>query len=547
MTTSTATTTGGPTFDVEVSKLIAADYNPRVTFENLGELADSIRVDGVLEPLLIRTHPKHPDQFEIIAGHRRAQAAKIAGLKSVPAILLDVGDVAARRICATENLQREDLHPLEEARVIQNLVDDYGAVGAADELGKSLRYVARRSNLLGLSPKWKKAIARDKRIAQFPAPVLDLVALLAPAEQDELLKERFGGRGRIPDLAEVESEVGEYLRTLKRATWKLDDAELVPKQGACTDCTRHSAAAAGLFEDLPGDLAGATCRDLGCWREKATAVAKRKLAAARAEHGDSLVLVAGGWTEMRHRSARGGLGRPELSDWEYTITKKSAKGAVPGFVVTGKGLGTVRWIERGTSSSSTTRSKAKGPKVAPGSADDLKAKRDRLRRRRDGFVVDWIRQQIEDLKVYPRALEQLAALVYVYGVRGAPAHTLAARKKAAAGYIDSLWRAVRGNLASSIMRHSASRLAQDLAEAKWLVGQVWAHVQAQQFLKMSAAAAVEQIPKPKSLVALEFKYSLRGVRRDLKKTARKRAKAGKRKTKTKTARERAQDRRRARK
>lgn len=493
-----------------LAKLVPAPYNSRRALgDNLDELAASIKVDGVLEPLLVRIHPKHSGSWEIIAGHRRAAAAKAAGLEEVPAMVLDVDTKQARRICATENLQREDLHPLEEARAIQNLVDDAGAAAAADEIGKSLRYVARRANLLRLSKAWQKGIASKPHLAAFPAAVLDEIALLSEPDQDELFQRFEYDYNGVPSVAWIRDEVSGYLRSLKRATWKLDDAELVPKQGACVDCTRHSAASVGLFDDAVGDVSSATCLDSACWEEKLHAHAIRALEAARAEHGENLLLVAGGWEGTGHRrrtqKETKALGTPALRDWDYKPAKKNAKGAVPAFVVEGKGTGKVRWITvaKGARGSGAARAQGKAAaKVKPGSAEDLKAKRERLKRRRDGRLVDIVREWVAKLETSPHGPAELLGLVAAYGI--AQRHySFAQRSKAQAkDPLASVWVSVQARIVSAITRTSSGALASQVREAKWLLAELWPKEGAAMLRDAQATVATE-IPKPKSLERLE--------------------------------------------
>ena len=570
MTTATATAPephlaeGQASYELAALELLfEAPYNARTSFEDLEELTASIRTDGVLEPLLVRDRPTKKrragatgdeGQLEIIAGARRARAAKAAGLDVVPVIRLDVGDATARRICAAENLQRAELHPLEEARAIANLVEDFGAAAAAEQLGKTVRYVARRANLLDLSPKWQKAIARPKAAASsYPASILELVALVGQKDQDELLEQLGGARsGNVPGLGYVEREVAECLRFLKRATWKLDDPDLVPKQGACVDCSRHSLASVGLFDDqVAGKLAAATCRDLPCWREKTFAVASRKLAAAREEHGPKLLLIAGGWDGSRHgHRVKNPLGKPALQHYEYRPAKKSTRGAVPAFVVEGKGTGTVRWISKGSSRARTT-TKPAAKKVEPGSAEDLKAKRARLQRRRDGFSVDWIRELVEETEAEPRPLAELAPLFLAYGVPQTlgSGYGFKGKKKTAEAYaVGNLWVALRGPIVTAITRHSADALADQVRESRWLVEMLWPVV-AKRTLERLAVLAAEKIPKPKGLVALERRGTKKAAPKKKvakKATGKKKASArGPRAAKKKTSKKRA--RRRARK
>ena len=114
---------GGPQVQtLNIDRIVQAAYQPRQVFqpEALAELAQSIREKGVLQPLLVRPRG---DAFEIVAGERRWRASQLAGLTQLPVVIRDLGDRDALEIAIVENLQREDLGPLEEARAYQALID----------------------------------------------------------------------------------------------------------------------------------------------------------------------------------------------------------------------------------------------------------------------------------------------------------------------------------------------------------------------------------------------------------------------------------------
>ena len=124
-------------------------YQPRVDMHNdsLQELADSIRAQGVVQPIVVR--PIDGGKYEIIAGERRWRASQIAGLHEVPVVVRDVPDSAAVAIALIENIQRENLNPIEEARALQRLLDEFDMTHqqAAEAVGRSRAAV---SNLLRL-------------------------------------------------------------------------------------------------------------------------------------------------------------------------------------------------------------------------------------------------------------------------------------------------------------------------------------------------------------------------------------------------------------
>jgi ParB family chromosome partitioning protein len=136
-----------------LDQLQAGKYQPRTRMDEgaLQELAASIRAQGLMQPILVR--PIGPDRYEIIAGERRFRAARIAGLESVPVLVKEVPDQAAAAMALIENIQREDLNPLEEAHGIQRLLDDFSFTHeqAAESVGRSRSAVSNLLRLLNLA------------------------------------------------------------------------------------------------------------------------------------------------------------------------------------------------------------------------------------------------------------------------------------------------------------------------------------------------------------------------------------------------------------
>jgi ParB family transcriptional regulator, chromosome partitioning protein len=143
---------GVPT-TLPLSRLQAGKYQPRTRMDEgaLQELAASIRAQGLMQPILVRG--VGGDKFEIIAGERRFRAARIAGLSEVPVLVKDVSDQAAAAMALIENIQREDLNPLEEAQGIQRLLDDFNFTHeqAAEAVGRSRSAVSNLLRLLNLA------------------------------------------------------------------------------------------------------------------------------------------------------------------------------------------------------------------------------------------------------------------------------------------------------------------------------------------------------------------------------------------------------------
>jgi ParB family chromosome partitioning protein len=138
---------------LRLDSMQAGKYQPRTRMDEgaLQELAASIRVQGVMQPILVRSIGD--DRYEIIAGERRFRAAKLAGLDEVPVLVKNVPDQAAAAMALIENIQREDLNPLEEAQGIQRLLDefDFTHEQAAESVGRSRSAVSNLLRLLNLA------------------------------------------------------------------------------------------------------------------------------------------------------------------------------------------------------------------------------------------------------------------------------------------------------------------------------------------------------------------------------------------------------------
>jgi ParB family chromosome partitioning protein len=146
--------------EIEISKIFANPNQPRKVFDEtaLKELSDSIKKHGVIMPIIVN---KSGDRFMIIAGERRFRASKLAGLDKVPVIIKNYDERQIKEISLIENLQREDLNPIEAATAMRSLMNDYGMTqeDLADRIGKSRPAIANTLRLLDLTPEVIKMVA----------------------------------------------------------------------------------------------------------------------------------------------------------------------------------------------------------------------------------------------------------------------------------------------------------------------------------------------------------------------------------------------------
>lgn len=149
-----AGTRDGAPSSLKLEQLKPGKYQPRTRMDegSLYELAESIKAQGIMQPILVR--PIGEARFEIIAGERRFRAAKLAGLREVPVLVKDVPDEAAAAMALIENIQREDLNPLEEAQGLQRLVSEFHLTHeqAAQAVGRSRSAASNLLRLLQLAP-----------------------------------------------------------------------------------------------------------------------------------------------------------------------------------------------------------------------------------------------------------------------------------------------------------------------------------------------------------------------------------------------------------
>lgn len=144
-------------------------FQPRRHFdeESLDALAESVRAQGILQPILVRRNPEDPNTYEILAGERRWRAAQAAQLHEVPVLVRELGDREASEIALVENIQRQDLNPIEEAQGFRRLIEEFGHTqdALATALGKSRSHIANTLRLLTLPDEIQTMIADGRLTA----------------------------------------------------------------------------------------------------------------------------------------------------------------------------------------------------------------------------------------------------------------------------------------------------------------------------------------------------------------------------------------------
>ena len=163
------------TNSLSINSLIPSKFQPRKYFdqEKLNELSNSIKERGVLQPIIVRKSKNNLDKYEIIAGERRWQAAKKAQLNEVPVVVTDIDDLKSLEFAIVENVQRDDLNPLEEAQGYQRLIDEfsYDHEKVSKIIGKSRSYITNSLRLLTL-PKDVLQLLENRKISAGHAKIL---------------------------------------------------------------------------------------------------------------------------------------------------------------------------------------------------------------------------------------------------------------------------------------------------------------------------------------------------------------------------------------
>ncbi len=214
---------GNNSRQIPISSIITNPDQPRKNFdqEALRELAQSIKEHGIIQPIIL---VKRDDNYLIIAGERRYRAAKIAGLKSVPAIVRDYTEQEIKEIALIENLQREDLNPIETAIAIKQLIDNYGFTQdqVAEKIGKSRPVVANSLRLLTLEPEVLTLVEKGKL-----APGIARAIISLPRdEQITLAKKASDGKMTARDVEKSVQDITKPEEILSKKSAPLS-AELI--------------------------------------------------------------------------------------------------------------------------------------------------------------------------------------------------------------------------------------------------------------------------------------------------------------------------------
>ena len=342
MTTAVQTPVQSEYRNLPLESLTESPLNPRRSFDDaaLQELAESIRTQGVLSPLLVR--PKGPQTYEIVAGARRYRAAQLAAIGYVPVRIADLSDAQALEMSIVENLQRRDVHPLEEAQGFAALLrleePAYSIEQIAAKCGKQPGYVASRIRLTELAPAVVEAFAKD----EIGVGHALLLAKLQQEQQEEALaacwQEGYGNGSKSKRILLPVRHLREWIEhnillELTAAPFSKDDPRLVPEAGSCVDCPKRTGHNTLLFEGV--GTKHDSCSDPKCYAVKLevhirqTVTAKPKLVQISTAYGQpkdgSAAIPRNKYVEIRQEKPR----KKEQRDWpEYKTCKFTAEAIV---------------------------------------------------------------------------------------------------------------------------------------------------------------------------------------------------------------------------
>ena len=258
--------------------------NPRRSFDQtaLGELAESIKTQGILAPLVVRPVGQH---FEIVAGARRYRAAQLAGLETAPVRIVELTDAQALETSIVENLQRRDVHPLDEANGFAALMrleePKYSVEQIAAKVGKAPAFILARLKLVELVPAVVEAFSQD----EIGLGHALLLAKLQPAQQEEALaacyQEQYTNGSKAKRILLPVRHLQQWIEhnillELASAPFSKEEAALVPEAGACLDCPKRTGHNVLLFEGLTH---ADQCSDPKCYAAKIEAHVRQTIAA----------------------------------------------------------------------------------------------------------------------------------------------------------------------------------------------------------------------------------------------------------------------------
>jgi ParB family chromosome partitioning protein len=360
---------------IQLSDLKISPLNPRKTLpENFGDLVESIKQKGVIQSLLVRADGKG---YEIICGRCRFEAAQKAGLETVPCDIREISDEEVEEIMLVENLQRSDVHYIQEAEAFDKLLKRKTAAEIAASIGKSEAFVVQRTKLRSLA-------APIKKLALNGLPITHalLLAPLAPEMQTQAAENCFDSDkkkgvefGSMSALRQwIEQNV---MLNLATAPFKLEDETLYKKAGSCVACPKRTGANTMLFADAPK---GDQCLDRVCFSQKLGNHVHVTLESLKKTGEPLPVLISHQWN-IDERQAKQ-FDQPVLTSGNYSIPKnnKDKCDSLTKGVVAIPQFGNVEEIGKIVTVCTNTKCKIHNPRITASAEQREKTKDDKFRK-----------------------------------------------------------------------------------------------------------------------------------------------------------------------
>jgi len=368
------------------------------------DLVESIKASGVQIPIHVWPHPERKGKYEIRCGERRWRACKNLRHKTIPAIVYrGINIQTAMLLTVIEGKFHEKLTPLEEVEEISRFMDHLNSDAKliAGLIGQTEQWVRLRANIhRHLGQGWRQAfLSRDKFafFNKWTIGHLTLVARLPADSQKGLLAniERFHWEWINVSVTELDRRISEGLQLLIKAKWNLDDETLLPKAGACSDCTKRSGVEPVLWFgaiDNQIDMKD-RCLDPLCWKNKMRIYLQQRARELSVKHSN-LAYIA---TEYLTGDIKEELSKQFGRIYEsYDIQKstKGAKDAIPAMVVSGKGMGTIIYVKE-----KKFAGPGSGRRAAAGKPTPLKQRREMLDAKRWSQVLLELRKKVDSAGV----------------------------------------------------------------------------------------------------------------------------------------------------
>ncbi len=280
----------GEIMEVSVHLILPDCNNPRANWdESTGiELAKSIKLHGLLQPIMIRPASGiEPLRYVVVYGHRRLWAAKYLKMETISAQVKEMSDDEAFEFQIIENLQREDVNPMDESFAFQELIKKGLSTPEmiADKIGKSPKYVYDRVILQQVIPHMQAAV----RVGQFSITHAKQFARITIEDQTKLWAVISNKNSQEIDPAYIRRLINDTFKLkLGEAIFPTGDSQLVPAAGSCLKCTKHSGCRQLLFEEVKDDD---VCFDIDCWKKKETAHIDRLIEKYKGE-GKTVKLIS---------------------------------------------------------------------------------------------------------------------------------------------------------------------------------------------------------------------------------------------------------------